>query len=65
MKKTKPEKVKTIVTNYPVSTEYVESDPNNCPVKERTLDGFYIGVCAFYLKKGITCPQHGQIYREE
>lgn len=34
---------------------------SNCPISERTADGFSVGRCWFYLEDGHTCPRHGDV----
>lgn len=43
-----------------VNDVYAAMFPNNCPVSERTADGFPVGTCTFFLKDGV-CPRHGHI----
>jgi hypothetical protein len=46
---------------HKILTGYEKLNPFNCPVDEQTADREYVGVCAFYLKDGITCPRHGVV----
>ncbi len=33
----------------------------NCPIRERTGDGVFVGRCWYYLPDGVTCPRHGDV----
>lgn len=36
--------------------------PNNCPIRERTADGFSVGRCWFHCPDDV-CPRHGDVSR--
>ena len=40
-------------------------NPRNCPIFEQTIDGVEIGVCAFFMPDGKTCPRHGDVTKFE
>ena len=38
--------------------------PNNCPVIEKTANGFPVGRCWEYLERGV-CSRHGRIKKNK
>lgn len=36
----------------------------NCPIREKTADGNFVGRCWHHLKDGKTCPRHGNVSKE-
>lgn len=45
---------------YEISAEMELRFPQNCPVLEKTADGYRVGHCWFSLKDGF-CPRHGRV----